>query len=360
MSVVSLASIPGLSSLANVGSVGNGNSAVLTQKLTGTTALVGLPAGIGTATAVPASASTATGLTTPGGTTVLNQEALQIVGGTPQDNFNFAFNPLSPDAYRFGQANLVSSSGDPLNLPRTLGELDVPPETLAASIGLYTQVQNNPAANPADGSILTGYSRFFLQSVTESQQEKFQIVETFTSYYPFFFGKRPPIYSFRGSLINDYNHKWTNDLMFFYENFFRGTQSVQLGAQAVLNYDGRIVYGFILNLNIQQTSDLDKGAAFSFDLLVMNHTQTYYSADIESLIATAQQFLSAQQARIQSQIKSIGLNPSSSTAYRVGGGLQNPNATTIATSPSAAQSVDSYISGLSVPKASVATPKPNF
>lgn len=216
------------------------------------------------------------------------------VANTPSDTVSV--DPGS-DAYRFGGGD--SSGTDPLINPRVLGEA----EDQIATISLSSDTQLSEES--AGGDVVSAYSRFFLQSVNEAQVEKFQIVETFTAFYTFFYGKRPPVYNFRGTLLNDENHKWTNDLMFFYENFFRGTRSTELSTQAVVSYDGRLVSGFILNLNIQQSADIHKGASFSMDVLITEHQQVKFSADIDSLIASARAELENLAQKIQQQISTV-------------------------------------------------------
>ena len=50
---------------------------------------------------------------------------------------------------------------------------------------------------------------------------------------------------------------------------------------------------------------LQKGATFSFDVLVIDHKQVYFSDDIASLISSTTAYLNRQKARIQAQISQI-------------------------------------------------------
>ena len=244
---------------------------------------------------------------------------------TPQSGVSV--NAGEVDAYRYGADGV--SSPDNLSHPRTLGE---PEQDSIAYLSISTEVQGDlgsyysnalkslktrqkngdPTAlgqnAVVQGNVITAYSRFFLQGVSENQAEKYQIVETFTSFYTFFYGKRPTVYSFAGTLLNDENHKWVNDFMFFYENFFRGSRTADVGAQAVMTYDGRVVSGFILDITIQQNADMNKGAQFSMNMLVTEHVPVQFSADITSLIEQAQADLISQAARISQQISTINRN----------------------------------------------------
>lgn len=232
---------------------------------------------------------------------------------------------LETDSYRNGNQSYNGDTGDSLINTRVLGE---PDQDTLAYISISTEIEgdlakyinsqkyeNNMALGHGaerttliQGDKVTAYTRFFLQQVSESQQEKYQVVETFTSFYTFFYGKRPTVYTFTGSLLNDENHKWVNDFMFFYDNFFRGTRTADMGAQAVMTYDGRVVSGFIIDLAIRQSAELHKGAQFSMNMLVTDHVPINFSVDITALIEKAQIDLINEKARIMQQVGSINKN----------------------------------------------------
>jgi len=330
-------------SLLNTNSTSTGTFSLLSGKLTGSSAVSSLNVGpIGASTSVPANPDTIQKMLNPGGGTLAQTEVFQNTsqpGTTPPSTSLLSDVTVFPDSYRYGSGGTASLTDDDLTNPRTLGELDpdkaeAPGSEPIASIFLSTNIPAdvNPNSSP-QGNILNAYSQFFLQSVVEAQTEKLQVVETFTDYYAFFFGKRPPVYSFRGTLLNDPNYKWTNDLMFFYENFFRGTSSVQLGAQAFISYDGRLVSGFLINLQIQEDANLHKGASFSFDVLVIEHKQVYFSEDIASLIESSTAYINSQKAKIQAQISKITASVAPGQAalrsLQVTNGQLRPNAVDI-------------------------------
>lgn len=216
-------------------------------------------------------------------------KATTPVAGKPLSNGD----ELESDAYRYGN-NGASTAADNLANPRTIGERADDRKDLAAiSLSINTGA---PGAGVFD---VTAYSRFFLQSVVEGEQEKFQVVETFSNYYAFFFGKRPPFYKFSGILLNDQNHSWSNDFKFYYENFFRGTRSTELAGTVTIKYDGRHVTGFLVGLQMQQVAELDKGIPFSVDVLVVDHTPDRFSADISSLVARRKEELKKLSTAIQ-------------------------------------------------------------
>lgn len=206
-------------------------------------------------------------------TTLAKTDATPI-SGQPNDNPQIV-DPATfgIDGYRNGNPADPSSEG--LNA-RTLASND---EEQIASMTL-----SQPSVNGSKGILIDAYTRFFLQSVSEPEQEKYQVVETFTGFYAFFFGKRPPIYRYSGVLLSDPNYRWNNDFKYIYENFFRGTSAVELNAEVIITYDGRVVTGFPLSLTMQQDAMNDKGMPFAMDILVVSHDHMSFSIDIDSLL----------------------------------------------------------------------------
>jgi hypothetical protein len=171
------------------------------------------------------------------------------------------------------QANNTNSSFEVS--PRRIEEFGK--EDGPASIRLVGKVTKGSKSEDKD--LIPPYTKFLLESVQESHQERSQIVETFGDFYVFFFGERPPIYSFSGTLVNSQYINWVQDFHFYYENFLRGTKSVENNARIVLTYGGRQVEGFILNSQTSTNAQTDNGAQFSFQLLVIDRKILKLSAD---------------------------------------------------------------------------------
>ena len=215
---------------------------------------------------------------------------------------------LDNDSYRYGGAS-SSGTGDNLATRRTLGERANDKDDLA-----HISLSISDRAANLKGFEIKAYSRFFLQSVSESQQEKMQVVETFSDYYAYFFGKRPVTYTFTGLLLNDQNHRWANDLRFYYEKFFRGTASTELGGTVSISYDGNTVTGFFMGMSMNRAAEMDKGIPFSLSMLVVNHdVNGRYSADISSLISKRTQELQTLSSQIQAFIDSTNKTAKSQT-----------------------------------------------
>jgi hypothetical protein len=252
---------------------------------------------------------------------------------TPPTNSDSA--PLPQDPYRGGTDTTGTSAiGTPYLAvnPRQVDEDDDKIATLSIQYqkdAIQTSGSTNVNTGGPQGLVLNSYSRFFLQSAVEQQTEKYQIVETFSDFYVFFYGVRPSIYRYNGIVLSDPKNRWQNDLQYFYQNYFRGTQLAERAAQAVLYYNSRQVSGFILGLSMQETADMNKGIPFAMDFLVLNHTPLKLSPDIQTLIdsrvagiqstlnaiASQKALLSPNtptlQNQIVSQVGSNGLSPTS-------------------------------------------------
>jgi len=150
-----------------------------------------------------------------------------------------------------------------------------------ATIRLIRRIRPDEALNrdPTQGgrqlpwiNVIPPNTKFFLENVQENREEKVQIVDTFGEWIAFFFGRRPEVYTYSGTLLNAKNHDWKNEFQENYEHFLRGSQAVKYRATMFLQYDDVVVEGFMLNCNIQQSAITHNGVPFSFSLLVINRS----------------------------------------------------------------------------------------
>jgi len=115
-------------------------------------------------------------------------------------------------------------------------------------------------------------TKFFLEAVQENREEKVQVIDTFGEWIAFFFGRKPEVYSYSGTLLNAKNHDWKNEFQENYEHFLRGTKAVQYRATMLLQYDDVLVEGYMINSSIQMSGMADKAVPFTFNLLVINRS----------------------------------------------------------------------------------------
>jgi hypothetical protein len=227
------------------------------------------------------------------------------------------------DGYRNGNPDDATSEG--FNA-RTLADDDDPNDDGTAS-SMTLRAFGDVTDGFTTTDFISAYSRFFLQSVSEPEQEKYQVVETFTAYYAFFFGKRPPIYRYTGLLLSDKNYRWNNDFKFVYENFFRGTSAVELSAEVVMLYGGRMVIGFPISLVMDTEAANPKGTPFAMDLLVVEHTPISFSIDIAGLLQSKQKELASLRNSILAtqQTLAAGAGPAVTAADGATNGLTPPS-----------------------------------
>jgi hypothetical protein len=115
-------------------------------------------------------------------------------------------------------------------------------------------------------------TKFFLEQVQENREEKVQVIDTFGEWVAFFFGRRPEVYSYAGTLLNSQNHDWKNEFQENYDHFLRGSQAVKNRATIVMQYDDVVVEGYMMNSTITQTSMADNSVPFQFNLLVIDRS----------------------------------------------------------------------------------------
>jgi len=185
---------------------------------------------------------------------------------------------VAPDYYRNGL--FVSTTKQIAGESIEVQEWSPMPELIAAnsddwkgtlaSIKLIDPKKVKKTDNGGKGTagLVPEFSKFFLESVQESHQEKYQIVETFNDFYTFFYGERPPVYTFSGTLLNLKNYNWMNEFLYYYSNFWRGTKAAELGARVFLTYNYQQIQGYVLNISTNVNALTDKAAPFSIQVLV--------------------------------------------------------------------------------------------
>lgn len=117
----------------------------------------------------------------------------------------------------------------------------------------------------------TEYSNFILQSVQEQRMERQQIVETFGDSYMFLFGESPRMLSVSAALINSFDFNWKAEFEDNYDNYLRGTKSLEKGARTYLFYDSNIVEGYIINCATSQDSQTPLMVQLQFQFFVTSH-----------------------------------------------------------------------------------------
>lgn len=116
------------------------------------------------------------------------------------------------------------------------------------------------------------FEEFLLQQVQEAAQEKYQLVETFGETVGFFFGARPKVYSYSGTLMNTEDYPWRDNWKRFYETKLRGTKLVEQKRRAYLTYDYVLREGYILSMSMSDMSAKNNSVDFSFVMFITKET----------------------------------------------------------------------------------------
>jgi hypothetical protein len=209
---------------------------------------------------------------------IIIKESMRLNEGAYKPNKVEPAPSTSADYYRRGRVR-PNESGTPAGVeyeynPRFIQD---PDQEEIASIRLIGKPNDKSKSEPID--LIPPFSKFFLEAYQESHMERSQVVETFGDFYAFFFGERPPIYNFSGTLLNTKDINWKEDFMFYYEKFLRGTKCVEMKARIVLTYGLSQIEGFLLNVNMQANAANEKGVGVSWQVLVVDRKQMRLSLD---------------------------------------------------------------------------------
>lgn len=174
------------------------------------------------------------------------------------------------------------------NARRPLRGLEIKDDTYA----IFKVVTSNGTELPlidsgAVGGTNTQYSNFILQSVREARMEKHQIVETFGESYIFFFGESPRFLDVEAILVDSFDFNWYAEFWANYDQFLRGSKSVEMGARTYLFYDDNIVEGYMLMASAVKIADQPLQARLTFRLFLTNYQNiSFIGSDVYPVRAT--------------------------------------------------------------------------
>jgi hypothetical protein len=114
-----------------------------------------------------------------------------------------------------------------------------------------------------------GYVDFLLQSAQESYQEKIQIADVMgDNFSATVFGRRPPMFSYTGILLNTIQDDWRAAWTILYNDIIRGTELARRGVFVTLSYDRMAVTGLIVGSTQTLTAEMQTAGQVSFEMLV--------------------------------------------------------------------------------------------
>ncbi len=165
-------------------------------------------------------------------------------------------------------------AGSQVNVRRPLDGLQQK-EQVFASIAVFQEPTASGGYRPislinssAPGGYGVANHNFLLRSISESRQEKAQIVETFGATFLYFFGERSTIKEVQGILLNTDNFNWKSEWLKNYNKYLRGSACVRNRARLVLSYGDRLVEGYLLSTTTSEMDEQPMMCPFSFTMFV--------------------------------------------------------------------------------------------
>lgn len=187
-------------------------------------------------------------------------------------------------------STFTNSSAEQFNIRRPFFGVQVK-QPRHAFISIYQDGGNGNLVpiSMKDSSAPGGWSNanhnLILTDVTETRQEKVQIMETFGDNYAFFYGEKAIILNCAGMLIDTADFNWKNEWWYNYNHFLRGTKCVENRARVFLGFDDTLVQGYILNCSAQYSKDQPNLCPISFSILLAKQPLDLSSAAADEVPA---------------------------------------------------------------------------
>lgn len=115
------------------------------------------------------------------------------------------------------------------------------------------------------------YTNFVVQEVSESREEKFQVLETFGDPFGFFFGERPRMLQVQGILVDSLDFNWRSEWWANYDTSLRGTRLVEQGARVYFTVNTTIVEGYLLSSSTTMRAKDQHTVPFNFTMWVTGY-----------------------------------------------------------------------------------------
>jgi len=113
------------------------------------------------------------------------------------------------------------------------------------------------------------FNNFMLTSVSESRKTINKVHMNFAdSWNVFFFGNSPVMLSMSGGFIDTEEFPYYQEFMVAYEKYISGERLVENNLNMLISYDGKIIEGYILNINTSTSVTTESYKQFSMVILV--------------------------------------------------------------------------------------------
>lgn len=136
------------------------------------------------------------------------------------------------------------------------------------SIALHNSADNERKIE----ELVYSSDHFILQSVSRSDNEKYQVVNTFGEPVVIFYDRNIRIYGFNMVLPNAQNVRWRDEFHQAYDKYLRGTAIAENNYRLILTFDEIMLEGALLNLSINQSANDPMSTTASFQMFVEKET----------------------------------------------------------------------------------------
>jgi len=113
------------------------------------------------------------------------------------------------------------------------------------------------------------FNNFSLLNVNEAHEQIVKLHVNFgADWNAFFFGEKPRVYQFSGFFLDSMDYPYYQEFLVAYDKYLSGRKSVENKVQTKFIYDGKIIDGYMLNIQTAQTAADQLIKTFQFTVLV--------------------------------------------------------------------------------------------
>lgn len=211
----------------------------------------------------------------------LDQSFSDVTGLNWARPFNVGVTPFSPTVATIilmtkKQSNSAESDQVSTVFTNTfINKLETP--SLSTGTGLADLNESKVAQLSLDNYSSHNYygvfNNFSLTGVMEAKDQMAKIHMNFgSSWNAFFFGDKPTIYSFSGFFLDSKEYPYYQAFSVAYDKYLSGRKCVENQFEMFISYDGKIINGYMLNINTSIDGQNPYMKQFSFNVLVKNET----------------------------------------------------------------------------------------
>lgn len=143
----------------------------------------------------------------------------------------------------------------------------------SASGGESEALINTSRASRSGDFMSSTTSNLIIQSVSESREEKQQIVQTFGEDFVYFFGERPVMTQFTAILPDSVEFQYAAEFWRNYEQVLRGTSLVTRNLRAYVSVGRKVYEGYLVSATTQRQAEQPRVIQLTFTLYT---TRTSY------------------------------------------------------------------------------------